>query len=257
MSEAPVVAHSDRPEDPDEVLAPGVTRRQATVLAAYASIVQGGATTPEREAERAGRGGLPISDPTGFEAMVQRYQQEVLDAIAEKADRDAAQDARDDEDLAAANDFGDADPSVIDVKKIRRYRELRDAEKAADAEKSAYKEEADRLEQELVDMFAEAGMQNLNVDGKTVYLHRSTYAQWAPGLDPSEKRRLLREAGAGDLVTETVAAATLAAYVRELCDVDDAPGLPEVLREHLELGERFAVRIIAGGTRKKSQTHSK
>lgn len=251
-----VVAHDPNHEDMEAELAPGVTRRQAVVLSAHANLVQGGYSPPEREAERAARDLANGLTPTEFEANLARMQAEVVAALDERNAEAFA--ASDEEQLVAENpDLGDADPSVIDVAKLRRYRELRDAEKAADAEKGAYKEEADKLETELVEMFAEAGLQNLNVDGKTIYLHRSTYAQWQAGLEQEDKLDLLRAAGAGDLIKDTVNAQTLNAYVRELVDVDDAPGLPEPLRDVLELGERFAVRVTAGGSRKKSQTRSK
>lgn len=252
---APVVAHDPAHNDPDAELAPGVTRRQAAILSAHANIVQGGFSPPEREAERASRA-IAAGEVIDYDAL----QAEVTAALAIRNAEEDARAARDADDLLAANpDLADAgaDPSVLDIAKVRRYRELRAAQSASEAEGKAMKEEADKLEAELVEMFAEAGLQNLNVDGKTIYLHRSTYAQWQAGLEQDDKLELLRRAGAGDLIKDTVNAQTLNAYVRELVDVDDAPGLPEPLRDVLELGERFAVRITAGGSRKKSQTRSK
>ncbi len=149
-----------------------------------------------------------------------------------------------------------SDPS-LPVAKVRRYKELRGHQAASEAEAKAIKEEADKLEAELIDAFAEAGVQNINVDGKTVYLHRSVYARRCEGVGLEDVKAALRAAGAGDLVTETVNANTLSAYVRELTEEDDAPGLPEPLIGVLEPGERFGVRIIAGGTKAKSKTHSK
>lgn len=148
------------------------------------------------------------------------------------------------------------DPS-LPIAKVRRYKELREAQAASDAEAKAIKEEADKLEAELVEAFSEAGVQNLNVDGKTVYLHRSVYARRCDGITADDVKAALRAAGAGDLVTETVNANTLSAYVREFTEDDDAPGLPAPLQGVLEPGERFGMRIIAGGTKAKSKTHSK
>ena len=61
-------------------------------------------------------------------------------------------------------------------------------------------------------------------------------------------------AKAGDLIKESINANTLSAYVRELLDVDDAPGLPEPLQGILELGERFAVRVVEAGRRGRTST---
>lgn len=145
----------------------------------------------------------------------------------------------------------------LPIAKVREYQRFRELQKAADAELKGYKELADELEAELIDAFAEAGVQNINVDGKTVYLHRSVYARRCEGVDAEAVKAALRAAGAEDLVTETVNANTLSAYVRELTEDDDAPGLPEPLVGIVEPGERFGVRIIAGGTKAKSKTHSK
>lgn len=151
----------------------------------------------------------------------------------------------------------DGDETVLDFALLRRYRELREAQAIGEAEAKAYKDEANAIEAQLVEMFTDAGMQNISVDGKTIYLHRSTFAQRAEGVDSEDVKAALRAAGAGDLVTTTVNANTLNAYVRELLDGDDAPGLPEPLVDVLELGERFSVRINAAGSRPKSKTRSK
>lgn len=163
--------------------------------------------------------------------------------------------------------FDDAHPSALpdpepnpggfDLELVRRYKDLRARQQESAAEAAAMKEEADRLEERLVEMFSEAGVPSLQVDGKTVFLHRATFGMWAPGIDSDVKRAALRNAGAEDLVTETINANTLNAWVRELTDDDDAPGLPPELDGLLSLGEKFSVRINAAGTRKKSRTHSK
>lgn len=142
----------------------------------------------------------------------------------------------------------------VDTALVRRYKELREAEKAADAEKAAIKEEADALEGRLIEMFSDAGVPSISLDGKTIYLHRSTYAQRLPGIDTDDLKAALREAGAGDLIKESINANTLSAYVRELLDVDEAPGLPEPLVGVLELGERFAVRVVEAGRRGRTST---
>lgn len=160
-------------------------------------------------------------------------------------------------DAASHSTVDDGDPTVLDFALLRRYRELREAQAIGEAEAKAYKDEANAIEQQLVEMFTDAGMQNINVDGKTIYLHRSTYAARGEGVEAEDVKAALRAAGAGDLVTETVNANTLSAYVRELLDGDDAPGLPEPLVGVLDLGERFSVRINAAGSRPKSKTRSK
>lgn len=160
--------------------------------------------------------------------------------------------------FTGAHPFPDDEPPPdtgadgIPTAKVRRYQELRNAQAASEAEAEAIKAEANALEAELIEAFGEAGMQSVNIDGQTVYLHRSTYASWTD-VPPEDRKDLLRAAGAGDLVTETVNAMTLAAWVRDMLGDDDnpGPGLPTELADKLELGERYAVRLRASTSKAK------
>jgi hypothetical protein len=162
---------------------------------------------------------------------------------------------------AAADPYLDEPPpdtdGQIDMNLVRRYKALKEQQAISEAEAKAMKDEAEIIEEQLIEQFSEAGVQNLNVDGKTVYLHRSIYAQRLPDKTAEDVIAALEAAGAGDLVKPTVNANTLSAYVRELTEDDDAPGLPPAVAEVLAPGERFSVRVIAGGTKAKSKTRSK
>lgn len=148
----------------------------------------------------------------------------------------------------------DAGAAGIPLDKLRRYRQLRDAAAASEAEAKALKDEANLLEAELIEAFTEAGTQSVNIDGKTIYLHRSTFAQRKPGVTAEDVKAALKASGAGELVLETVNAQTLSAWVRELVEAAEdgrGPGLPEPAAEVLELGERYAVRMRASASRAK------
>jgi hypothetical protein len=142
-------------------------------------------------------------------------------------------------------------PAGIPLDRLRRYRELRDAQKGSEAEAKALKDEADLIEAELIDAFTEAGTQAINIDGKTIYLHRSTFAQRKPGVDAEQVMAALVEAGAGDLIKETVNSQTLSSWYRELADAaEEGRGtIPEPVAEVLELGERYSVRLRASASR--------
>lgn len=227
--------------DPNEV-----TEQRAIMLAQHAVYVQGGFSTPENEAARA-RAQLKVQpDSIDWSRMEAEVKEAMLARAKELGDAVQAE--------AAKQEAGD---TGLPIKKLRRYKELREAQASSEAEAKAIKDEANALEAELVDEFAEAGVQNINVDGKTIYLHRSVYAQRCAGVTAEDVKAALIAAGAGDLVTETVNANTLSAWVRELTEDDDSPGLPEAVVGVLEPGERYAVRIIAGGTKAKNRTHSK
>jgi len=246
------------PDVDQEVAAPPepgpneVTEQRAQMLANHAKYVQGGYSDPEREAERA-RQQLAESpgsiDWTLMEAEVTVAMRKRLDELsAETEARRLEQDA----------EPAEPEPAIaFDIAKIRRYKQLREMQSRGEAETKAFKEEADKIEVDLIEMFAESGVQNFNVDGKTVYLNRTVFAQRLPGVTSEEVQQALIDSDAAELVKPSVNAQTLNAYVRELTEDDDAPGLPEPLKAVLEAGERYSVRIIAGGTKAKSKTHSK
>lgn len=155
--------------------------------------------------------------------------------------------------IGPSDDEDPGDPG-LDTALLRRYRDLRERQKIADAEAGAYKEEANAIEAQLIEQFTDAGMQSISIDGKTIYLHETVYARRGAGIDTEELKAALRSAGASDLVTETVNGQTLNAWVRELTDPEnpDAPGLPDALEGILERGERYSVRVVA--SRAKSRT---
>ena len=248
-----MTAPSDAAPDTAQPKPPVVTDEAAAILALHCAVVQGGVSTPEAERRRLLTDAARQDDPQGFiDATVARFAAEIAAAEPPPPATDDAAAAE------AADAPADAPPDpTIPIAKVRRYKELRALQNAGEAEAKAYKDEADQLERELVEAFADAGVQNVNVDGKTVYLHRSVYAQRKPGVTTDDVKQALRDAGVGELVTETVNSNTLSAYVRELTEDDDAPGLPPAVAAVLEPGERFGVRIIAGGTKAKSKTHSK
>ncbi len=232
----------------DTELVPGVTRRHAMIAALHATTVQGGATTPEREAERLAADMARAEDPVAWlTATTDKFAAELAAANATQAE------APPDDDAPPPP----ADGVGLPLDLVRRYKRLRELQVASETEAKTLKDEADALEAQLIDVFTDAGLRNLSLDGKTVYLHRSTFAQRKAGVTADDVKDALRAAGQHDLVTETVNARTLSAYVRDIVDSDEGGTLPEPLDAVLELGERYSIRINAAGSRSKSTTHSK
>ena len=211
----------------------GVTIGQATLLALHAVYVQGGYSTPQIEAERA----RADFDKTGHWPDYTRMAQEL----------DAARVQGNDSVTAPVLENGDPEQAAsLPIDKLRRYVELREQEKQHEAEASGVKDEADKLEAELIDAFTDAGVPNINVGGKTVSLRRDTYAQKAPGVTTPQLIEALRAAGDEEIASVTINSSRLSAYVRELLDDDNPKGLPEPLQPLLSLGERFSVRVTQG-----------
>lgn len=207
---------------------------RALLLAEHVVYVQGGFSTPDREARRL---------------------RADIDAGAEEPDWDKLRNEVEAGRKAKATG-ADIDESSLDLTKIRRYKELREAQGVSEAEGKAMKEEADALQQEIVDMFAEAGTDKVTLDGKTIYLHRATFAQRCEGIDAEAVKAALRAAGpdAAVLIAETVNAQTLSAFVRELVEGDEPVGLPPELVGILELGEKYTARITAAGRSKSTRS---
>lgn len=139
----------------------------------------------------------------------------------------------------------------MDMDKVKRYRDLRVAAASAGAESKGLTAEADALERQLIEQYAEEGVQNIRVDGSTVYLERKVYAQKEKGPDgevveTSAVTEALIAAGLGDFVTPTYNVNTLSAYLREL-DEQGEP-LPEALVGLVRPAEVFKLKHRKAGS---------
>lgn len=115
----------------------------------------------------------------------------------------------------------------------QRKRELEDELKEVNAE-------IGRVDQELSNLMLEEELQSFNRNGQTFYVNTKTFAS----AIPHKKQDLftwLKEHGYGDMVTETVNANTLSAFVREMLSETDQ--LPEGLGELVNVFEKTTVGI--------------
>ena len=72
--------------------------------------------------------------------------------------------------------------------------------------------ELERTEQVLIEDFAAAGVQNMQLDGHTVYMHRQL---WASAPDQAAAQAVFHELGLIDLIETRVPSQRLSAWVRE------------------------------------------
>ena len=127
--------------------------------------------------------------------------------------------------------------------KVRKFVQLHRHRKKLEAELERNKETAEKLEAELCEEFAAAGIQNISIDGATVFLARQIWASPAAGQGEA-LARAMRTIGMGDLVKETVNANQLSAFVRELPrDTDDMPILPAALAGLVCVRDVVSVRV--------------
>jgi hypothetical protein len=131
------------------------------------------------------------------------------------------------------------------IEKVREYTKLRDRQRELGAAHDEVKAAADLLEQELLDEFAQQGVDNIRVDGHTVYLHRQTWASPSTGHDSTDVVAALKAAGLDHMVAERYNSNTLSAYVREL--VREDAELPASLQAVVQTTDKFSLRVRRAG----------
>jgi hypothetical protein len=129
---------------------------------------------------------------------------------------------------------------------LARFVDLDTKIKEMDAELKELKRERETLEDPLVEGLIEAGIQNMNVNGKTVYIRTQLWASAKDIVDDSGEvvakdwtsaLEAVRSTGHGDLVETRINSQRLSALVRELDETED--GIPEILRDNLNISEQI------------------
>lgn len=88
--------------------------------------------------------------------------------------------------------------------------------KAADAEVTRLKTKKNEMQAVLLERFAEEGVQRINVDGATVYLHNQLWAGREEGVDAEQAHEvLLGTEGLEPYAQRTVNASAISALFRE------------------------------------------
>ncbi len=107
-----------------------------------------------------------------------------------------------------------------------------------DTDLKQIKKRLEELEPVLLDQLAQAGIQNMKIDGVTVYILRQL---WAQALASNEEIcEALRAAGLQDYVKEGYNSQSISAYFREL-EKQDEP-LPSELAGKIGTTEKFSLR---------------
>lgn len=110
----------------------------------------------------------------------------------------------------------------MNTDKVKRLQHLDDEKRDLEVRLKEISEERKGLEQEVLDLFAEAGISSMKVDGRTVSLRREL---WASPLDGQKDVacEYLKNNGLGVYVNETFNSLSISAYVRERVENDDLP----------------------------------
>ena len=131
------------------------------------------------------------------------------------------------------------------LQRVRDYVKAYDDAKAAESLLDEAKAAVKALEEELKEVFTANGVQRMNVDGRTVYLHQALYASAAEG-QMEALCEALPAVGAGDLVGRTVNSSKLSAWVREFPrGVDGLPVIPfDALKPLIKVADRVTLRVV-------------
>jgi hypothetical protein len=130
---------------------------------------------------------------------------------------------------------------VVDVVILDRCRELVAIKKEAaeiDARLAILKKRHGELQAQLLDAFADNHLQNLRIDGRTVYLHRQI---WAGAPDKAAAHEALIAAGLGDYAERGFNTNKVSALYREWAANGETP--PPELEGVITTGERYSIRV--------------
>ena len=106
------------------------------------------------------------------------------------------------------------DVTGIDTTKIKELQALDSQKRQLEKDLDEVKLRREELEKNLLEQFAEAGIDSITVDGKKVYLKRDTWTSALEG-DRAKACTFLKEHGLDFYVNETFNATSISAYVRE------------------------------------------
>lgn len=153
--------------------------------------------------------------------------------------------------LPLASNRVQGDQAHISVTLLRGYVSLSKEAETLTAQLDEITRQMSEKEPVLREQFAMAGVQRTTLDGRTVYMHRSTYAGLAPDIDKAQAIEALKKAGYTQYVSEGYNSNSLSALLREF---DKAGELDAFLvktsldgegqQKVFYLGEKFALRVV-------------
>jgi hypothetical protein len=134
----------------------------------------------------------------------------------------------------------------MDVDLVKRFVGLRQRKASLQSELKDVNDELDGIGADLVEQFLQDGIQNINMDGQTVYIRRRVWARIDKANDPSFIYDTLKNHDMDHMMT--VNSNSLAAYIREqeelyeLLNIDDLHNkLPADLDKLVQFGEVYSL----------------
>jgi len=103
----------------------------------------------------------------------------------------------------------------MDTDILREFVRITKEKDELDARLTAKKAEQSRLEQQVLYELAQSGIQNIKIDGKTLYMRADTYVSVKEGVDPEAAMKVLDDLDLGDFHKERITLQSVSAWVRE------------------------------------------
>jgi len=127
----------------------------------------------------------------------------------------------------------------MDTSLLTQFCDLETQKRALEVRLAQVKERQEALEAPILEHFSANGIQNVQVNGFTLYIHRQWWARPRDG-DQAAACAALRAVELHDLVRETCNAAQVSAYVREL--KRQKLEVPEPVEAAFVITEAFSLR---------------
>ncbi len=127
----------------------------------------------------------------------------------------------------------------MDIEILKQMKELLEHKRQLQAELRRVQDQINETQPMALQEMADAGIQNMNLDGKTIYLNRSVRPKIAEGWTKEQVVQSLKNYGLSDFLKEDFNMNTLGAYFRELTQETDDVALPD----GLVLTEQYDIRL--------------
>ena len=130
----------------------------------------------------------------------------------------------------------------MDTKLIDRYIEMNHKKKALEEELEDHKKEMSQVENFILELMLEEGIQNLRTDKGMAYVNKTFAATLKNDVEPLEAiHEVFEEHGLGHMVKTSINANTLRAYVKE--KIESEEGLPEEIEKRIKITEVQHLRV--------------
>ncbi len=126
------------------------------------------------------------------------------------------------------------------MESVREFAELEKEKKKLEYELEKVKKRISAISPNIMDQFADNGIKNLNVDGRTIFIERKIWAKISDEKTKEEAIEAIKDAGYKILVSEGYNSQQLSSLLREFDK--NGKDLPEQFKGVIEASEVFKLK---------------